>query len=63
MDGSQLSAQAIGQQPFVLAATAPGRFAVQGVPAELEFVKNATGAIEELILHQDGHDSPGTKVE
>jgi CubicO group peptidase (beta-lactamase class C family) len=62
-EGTNLSAQATGQQPFVLAATAPGRFAVQGVAAELEFVKNATGAIDKLILHQGGHDSPGTRVE
>ncbi|MDO7852043.1 serine hydrolase [Hymenobacter convexus] len=62
-EGSQLSAQATGQQPFGLAATAPGRFAVQGVPAEVEFVKNASGAVEKLILHQGGNASPGTKVE
>lgn len=62
-EGNQLLAQATGQPAFALAATAPGRFTVKGVPAELEFVKNATGRIEKLILHQDGHDSPGTKVE
>ncbi|MDO7845844.1 serine hydrolase [Hymenobacter sp. M29] len=62
-DGSQLSAQATGQQPFVLVATGPARFTVQGVPAEVEFVKNASGAVEKLILHQGGNASPGTKVE
>ena len=61
--GNQLSAQATGQSPFVLVATAPARFTVQGVPAEVEFVKNANGAVEKLILHQGGHDSPGAKVE
>lgn len=62
-EGTKLSAQATGQPPFALAATAPGRFTVQGVPAEIEFVKSASGAVEKLILHQGGHDSPGTKVE
>ncbi|GAB3867619.1 serine hydrolase domain-containing protein [Hymenobacter segetis] len=62
-EGSHLSAQATGQPVFGLAATAPGRFMVQGVPAEVEFVKNASGAVEKLILHQGGHDSPGAKVE
>lgn len=62
-DGSQLSAQPTGQPAYGLAATAPGRFAVQGVPAEVEFVKNPSGAVEKLILHQGGHDSPGAKVE
>ncbi len=61
--GSQLSAQATGQSPLVLMATAPARFTVQGVPAEVEFVKNASGAVDKLILHQGGQDSPGAKVE
>ena len=62
-EGSQLSAQATGQPPFVLVATAPTRFTVQGVPAEVEVLKYANGTVEKLILHQGGHDSPGAKVE
>lgn len=62
-EGSRLSAQATGQPPFVLVATAPTHFIVQGVPAEVEFVKNASGAVEKLILHQGGHASPCAKVE
>ncbi|MBO2007837.1 serine hydrolase [Hymenobacter negativus] len=61
--GSQLSAQATGQQPFALMATSPTRFTVQGIAAEVEFVKSTSGAVEKLILHQGGQDSPGAKVE
>lgn len=62
-EGGQLSGQATGQPAFGLLATAPNRFAVQGVPAEVEFLKNASGAVEKLILHQGGRDMPGLKVE
>jgi CubicO group peptidase (beta-lactamase class C family) len=62
-EGSQLYGQATGQQRLALSATAPGHFAVQGVAAEVEFVKNAAGKVDKLILHQGGQNSPGTKVE
>ena len=62
-DKGHLYAQATGQQRFDLVATAANRFALQGVTAELEFVKNATGATEKLILHQGGTDQTGRKVE
>ncbi|MDQ2772917.1 MAG: serine hydrolase [Bacteroidota bacterium] len=62
-DKGRLYAQATGQQRFDLVATAANRFALQGVPAELEFVKNAAGATEKLILHQGGMDQTGRKVE
>ena len=62
-DKGHLYAQATGQQRFDLVATAANRFALQGVPAELEFVKNATGATEKLILHQGGVDQTGRRVE
>ena len=38
-ENGHLYAQATGQQRFDLVATAANRFALQGVPAELEFVK------------------------
>ena len=62
-DGRQLSAQATGQQSFALAATGQDRFTVQGIAAEVEFVKSASGAVNKLILHQGGADSPGVRVE
>ena len=62
-EGDKLSAQATGQQPFTLLATTPDRFAVQGVTADVEFVKNPAGAVEKLILHQGGNHSPGAKIE
>ena len=61
--GNQLSAQATGQNALVLAATGQGRFNVQGAAAEVEFVKNASGAVDKLILHQGGADTPGVKIE
>ena len=63
IENARLYAQATGQPRFGLVPTAPSHFTVVGVPAELEFVKSATGAVEKLILHQNGHDSPGAKVE
>ena len=62
-ENGHLYAQATGQPRFALVATTPTRFALQGVPAELEFVKNVAGATEKLILHQDGRDQTARKVE
>ncbi|SHJ30624.1 CubicO group peptidase, beta-lactamase class C family [Hymenobacter daecheongensis DSM 21074] len=62
-ENDQLYAQATGQPRFALVPTAPGRFAVASIQAELEFVKNAGGTIEKVILHQGGQHSPGAKVE
>ncbi len=62
-ENGRLYAQATGQQRFDLVATGANRFALQGVPAELEFVKNAGGATDKLILHQGGVNQTGRKVE
>jgi hypothetical protein len=53
---------ATGQPRSELVATVTGRFAVPAAQAELEFVKSS-GATEKVILHQNGKDSPGNKVE
>ena len=62
-ENAKLYAQATGQQRFDLVPTAPGRFTVAAIQAELEFVRNSSGVVEKLILHQGGQHSPGTKVE
>ena len=62
-ENGRLYAQGTGQQRLDLVATAANRFALRGIPAELEFVKNAGGATDKLILHQNGMDQTGRKVE
>ncbi|GAA3929085.1 serine hydrolase [Hymenobacter algoricola] len=62
-ENGQLFAQATGQPRFPLVPTAPDRFTVASIQAELEFVKNTGGTVEKVILHQGGQHSPGAKVE
>ncbi|MBJ6108824.1 serine hydrolase [Hymenobacter sp. BT523] len=59
----RLFMQATGQSEFETEAVSPVLFAVKGVPAQVEFAKNATGQVARLILHQNGHAQPGAKIE
>lgn len=55
--------QATGQKEFETEAASPVLFTLKGVPAQVEFAKNAKGEVAQLILHQGGHDQPAAKVE
>lgn len=57
-----LKAQATGQPQFDLFAKTESIFFLKVVEAQVEFVKNAKGEVESLILHQNGRDVPGKKV-
>jgi len=58
----KLKAQATGQPQFDLFAKSNNVFFLKVVEAEIEFMKDANGAVEKLILHQGGQDIPGKKV-
>ncbi|MBC7369616.1 MAG: serine hydrolase [Undibacterium sp.] len=51
-----LFAQATGQGRVGLRETAPDRFALAGVPAEISFERDAAGKVVALVLHQNGAD-------
>ncbi len=60
--GTQLFAQATGQEKFELFASKPGNFYLKVVEASIDFNKDATGKITSLILHQGGRDIEGKKT-
>ena len=53
-DGAQLSIQATGQPTFPVFAEAEGKFFLKVVDAQIEFTKDGTGAVDALILVQNG---------
>jgi CubicO group peptidase (beta-lactamase class C family) len=60
VDG-RLMAQATGQGAFQLHAETAGGFFLREVDARITFTRDATGAVDGLILHQGGRDSPAPR--
>ncbi len=56
VEGGQLITQATGQPKFVVYPDSEAKFFPLEFPAELEFVKDADGKWNALVLHQGGHD-------
>jgi len=56
VENGQLITQATGQPMFPVYAETETKFFPLEFPAELEFVKDAGGKVNTLILHQGGHD-------
>lgn len=56
VDG-KLMAQATGQDAFELHAESDSRFFLTVVDAQVTFTRDASGAVDGLILHQGGRDS------
>ena len=56
LEGDQLMAQATGQQKFPLFAETNTRFFLKVVDAQVDFVRDAQGAVAQLVLHQGGRD-------
>lgn len=54
--------QATGQQPFEMFAKKDNQFFLKVVDAQVEFFKNDKGEVEKMILHQNGQDIPGKKI-
>ena len=62
-EGDQLYAQATDQPRFQLFAEAPREFFLKVVDAQITFVVDATGRATSLVLHQNGANAPGNRVE
>jgi CubicO group peptidase (beta-lactamase class C family) len=55
-DGAQLSAQLSGQEAFPIYPETAERFVYKVVKARITFVKDESGQVRRLILHQNGLD-------
>lgn len=56
LEGGQLMSQATGQVKVPLFAETETKFSLKVVDAQVEFVKDADGAVAHLVLHQGGRD-------
>lgn len=61
-EGQQLMAQATGQPKFEIFPEAEHKFFLKVVDAQIEFIKDTSGKIASLILHQGGRDLPGKRI-
>ncbi|HEY6369991.1 MAG TPA: serine hydrolase [Candidatus Sulfotelmatobacter sp.] len=61
VEGGHLMTQATGQEKFPLFAESETKFFLKVVDAEVEFIKNDTGEVTQIILHQGGQDMKGTR--
>jgi CubicO group peptidase (beta-lactamase class C family) len=59
----QLFGQGTGQPPFQMFPRSSSRFFLKAVEAEVEFFKDTTGAVKEMILYQGGRELKGAKVQ
>jgi len=62
-DGDHLFAQATGQPNFEIFAEDDRNFFYKVVDAQLTFVGEANGRATSLVLHQNGADVPGNRIE
>jgi hypothetical protein len=54
--------QATGQGKVEIYPSSPTEFFLKVVDAQITFVKDASGAVTQLVLHQGGRDMPGKKL-
>lgn len=62
-EGDKLMTQATNQPKFEVFPESETKFFLRVVDAQMTFVKDATGKVSELILHQNGADQHAKKVE
>jgi serine-type D-Ala-D-Ala carboxypeptidase/endopeptidase len=62
LEKGELTIQATGQPKATIYAESETKFYLKVVNAQIEFVKDDSGAIEKLILYQNGATVPGKKV-
>lgn len=55
LSGDQLLSQRTGQESVPLFAEANDKFFLKVVDAEVDFVKDTSGKVSSLVLHQNGH--------
>ena len=61
-EGSSLFGQATGQGKVQMYAESETQFFLKVTDAQITFVKDATGKVDQIILHQAGTDIPGRRV-
>jgi hypothetical protein len=61
LEGDHLMTQLTGQPKFPLFAESENKFFLKVVDAQVEFVRDAKGAVASLILHQGGRDLPAPR--
>lgn len=61
-DGGALVAQATGQGANPIFPSARDEFFLRVVDAQLSFVRDSTGRVASLILHQGGRDQPAPRI-
>ncbi len=61
-EGPSLFAQATGQTKLQLHAESENEFFLKVVDAQVTFVKDPNGSVNRLILHQNGANIPGMRV-
>ncbi len=62
-EGSSLFAQATGQQKVQLYPESETEFFLKVVDAQVTFVKDASGKVDQIVLHQGGGNMPGKRVQ
>jgi serine-type D-Ala-D-Ala carboxypeptidase/endopeptidase len=62
-EGDQLYAQATDQPRFELFAESPREFFLKVVDAQISFVVDESGRVTGLVLHQNGGNAPGKRIE
>jgi hypothetical protein len=62
LEGEHLMTQATGQEKVEVFPKSETEFFLTVVDAQLTFVKDASGKVEKLILHQGGRDVPAPKI-
>jgi len=61
-DGATLVAQATGQSAYPIYPSARDEFFYRVADAQLSFVRDSTGRVASLILHQGGRDMPAPRI-
>jgi CubicO group peptidase (beta-lactamase class C family) len=61
-EGGELVAQATGQGPAPIFASARDEFFYRVVDAQISFVRDSTGKVVSLVLHQGGRHLPGSRT-
>jgi serine-type D-Ala-D-Ala carboxypeptidase/endopeptidase len=61
-EGKALFIQATGQSRVPIFAESETGFFLKVVDAQISFVRDSTGAVTGLVLHQNGRDTPGRRL-
>jgi CubicO group peptidase (beta-lactamase class C family) len=61
-EGNRLMTQATGQEKIEIFPESETKFFLKVIDAQIDFVKDASGQVMQLILHQGGHDRPAIKI-